>query len=143
MKAKTSLFIFALAVIVLLTAGCFQQAGSIKFIGNMSVTNGTFTMEGEVVDGTASNPTYRNVTVYLYTEDGELITQKQVGTFNGSSESFVVQSETVPHYIIINSPTFWERNDVGVFYYERSEAEGGYASTGIRNQDELPVELPE
>jgi len=129
-------------IIVPLTAGCLQPRGQIGFTGDMNVTNRTFTMNGEIVDGSAPNPTYENVTVYLYTEDGELITQRRVGTFNRSSEPFMIQSETVPHYIIIDSPTFWELNDVGVTYYERNRAEGYYASNTIEKQAELPVDPP-
>jgi len=130
-------------MITLFTAGCTEPVGSIGFTGNMSVTNGTFSMEGEIVDETASSPTYQNVTVYLYTEDGEIIEQRRIGTFNGSSESFVMRNERVPHYIIIDSPTFWRLNTVDATYYERSEDNSRYIGKPIRDKDEFPIEVPE
>jgi len=61
-NTKTALLILTLFVAVSLTAGCLQPKGEIGFTGDMNVTNGTFTMDGEIVDGSAPNPTYENVT---------------------------------------------------------------------------------
>jgi len=107
----------------------------------MNGTQDGFRMEGQVIDSAGPTKTFENLTIYLYSSEGDIITQKQLGTYSGNSEPFSIQTGTVPEYIIIDSPTFWEL-DADVVYYERSEAEGGYASTTIGSRDELPVELP-
>jgi len=108
------LIAFLLLIVTALTAGCGQPQGDIGFSGEINITEEEFEMTGEIVDGTGPENTYENVTVFLYSADGTLIEQKEIGTFSRSSEPFSIRSQEVPEYIIIDSPTFWELNSIGV-----------------------------
>jgi len=58
-------------------AGCGQPEGQISFDGDITTTGSEFRMEGQIEDGTAPTHIYRNVTVYLYSTDGNVIKKKE------------------------------------------------------------------
>jgi hypothetical protein len=101
------LFLLSIAV---LTAGCGQPDAQISFSGDLNRTQNGFQMDGQVIDSSGPTQTFENVTIYLYSSEGELIKERNLGTYSGNSEQFVLQSDRLPYYIIIDSPTFWERS---------------------------------
>lgn len=142
MRVYRQIAVFIIVFASLLIVGCGQPVAQISFSGDMNVSNDELRMNGRVIDSSGPTQTFENVSIYLYSSKGELIKQKNLGTYSGNSKQFSLYSKEVPEYIIIDSPTFWELDDTGVSYYERSAAEGGYASHGVSSRDELPVELP-
>lgn len=112
---------------------------SVTFDGQVNASNGDFTMDGQIVEnpGTGGFHEYQDVAVVLYAEDGELITSKQVGTLDVRA-NVTLTTDQVPHYIIIDSPTFWETRSIQVDYYERG-ADDRYTVYSATSRDELPV----
>jgi len=135
--------ILCLLSLAVLTAGCGQPDAKIKFSGDMNRTQDGFRMDGQVIDSSGPTQTFENVTIYLYSSEGELIKERNLGTYSGNSEQFVLQSDRAPYYIIIDSPTFWELGTVDVFYYEWSDVNSQYFGSAVRSQDEFPVYVPE
>jgi len=129
--------------LTVLVAGCNQPDAQMSFNGDMNTTQDGFRMDGKIIDSAGPTQTFENVTIYFYTSDGELIKERNLGTYSGSSEQFMMTSDEIPHYIIIDSPTFWELNTVDVDYYERSESYSRYTVRTIRSRDEFPVDVPE
>jgi len=135
--------ILCLLSIAVLTAGCGQSAAQVSFSGDMNRTQDGFQMEGQLIDEVGPTVNFENVTVYLYSSEGELIKERKLGTYSGNSEQFVLRSDRAPHYIIIDSPTFWDRGNVGVDYYEWSDVNSRYVGKPVGSRDELPVDVPE
>jgi len=135
--------ILCLLSLAVLTAGCGQPAAQVSFSGDMNRIQDGFRMDGQVIDSSGPTQTFENVTIYLYSSEGELIKERNLGTYSGSSEQFVLRSDRAPYYIIIDSPTFWELRDAGVAYYEWSEANSQYITRGVGNRNEFPVDVSE
>jgi len=135
--------ILCLLSITVLTAGCGQPDAQISFSGDLNRTQNGFQMDGQVIDSSGPTQTFENVTIYLYSSERELIKERNFGTYSGNSEQFVLQSDRLPYYIIIDSPTFWELGDAGAFYHEWSDANSRYVARGVGSRDEFPVDVPE
>jgi hypothetical protein len=127
---------------VVLISGCGfndQSAkGSIEYSGQIAVENGTFVMEGELVNGGVQPTTFTNVRVHLYDADKTLLRTVPVGTINGRNVSVSITSDRIPTYVIIDSPEFWSTPRVAVQYYVREET-GEYFPGQATDRDDLPV----
>ncbi|MFD1512603.1 hypothetical protein [Halomarina rubra] len=113
----------------------------VGFSGRFSVENG-FEMTGVVTnDKIQSNPpTYRNVTVLLYDEQGRLYQSERVGTVEYRT-NVTVTSGTVPKYVVIDSPDLWNDSTIVVDYYEREDS-GLFRQRLATSRANLPVTLP-
>lgn len=132
-----------LLVCITVLAGCPGvepgPGSSVTFNGQLNVTDGTFRMDGEITEaaGTGGFHRFENVTVYLYTEDGERIVAEHVGLLDARA-NVSITSERIPHYVIIDSPGFWETRNVDVDYYER-QSESQFTVYTVTDRDQLPV----
>lgn len=133
--------VLLLISLLLSSSGClFPESGSpmVQFEGNFNSSGSNFGMEGTVRDTsiTSDPPTYRNVTIYLYAEDGTLIQRVPVGTLDEGAE-VSISSDEVPEYVILDSPDFYG-GEVEVGYYTRREST--WAEEIVDRREELPVQ---
>lgn len=138
--------IFAAVVIMAMSSGCFiegTKGGSITYDGNFNISNNEFEMNGDVRFSGTNPPQerYESITLELYTEDGTLLVEEELGTLDGPSDKLPVSvsSSTIPYYIIFDSPDIWD-GTTGVDYYQRSqEAHQGYQLHTATSREELPI----
>jgi len=118
------------------------QGSEIVFNGDFNRT-GNFTMNGYVEEAGFGNGTFRNVTIYLYTENETLIKAVSVGRFVGRQKDVSISSTSIPTYVIIDSPDFWTQPRT-VSYYEwyEDQRRSQYRERDVVNRTELPVNLP-
>ncbi|MFD1514162.1 hypothetical protein [Halomarina rubra] len=112
---------------------------TIAYNGNFSTENGDFSLNGTISNNKIQSdpPTYHNVSVYLYSESGRLLGTTDVGTLEYSANVSITTDER-PHYIIIDTPDFWESSNVDVSYY-KAEPTGEYTERGVTARADLPV----
>jgi len=111
----------------------------ISIDGEINATADGFHLNGDIINGGEGEaPEYQNVTVSLYTEDGTLIDSTTVGSVVRRT-NVSMRTETIPQYVIIHSPEFWDARNIEVDYYELG-ANGRYRTRPITSQDELPVQ---
>ena len=57
-----------------------------------------------------------------------------------------MQTDQIPKYVIVNSPEFWEYDDIEVRYWGHVDSQdhpnGIYADEVVTSHDEFPVEVP-
>lgn len=135
---------------VLLISGLFISAGCIRgnpgnyddiyYTGSLKASDQGFSMNGSVSigGGAAAHHVYRDVTLNLYTESGELIYSTELGELSQSEPSLPVSitHDKVPHYVTFESPDFW-RDDVQVEYY-KSNQNGEYVVFTATSKGDLP-----
>lgn len=127
-------------------SGCYVEpgtGGSLAYDGTLEVSDGEFTMQGdlEFEGGRMPQDEYENITLELYAENGTLLYKEHLGTIHDKSDKLdvSVSLSTVPHYVIFDSPDIWD-GQTGVDYYVRSPgAEGGYEFKDTANRSELPI----
>lgn len=109
--------------------------------GQFNTTGDEFTMQGQIEEmpGTGGFHTYDNVTIFLYTQDEELITAEQVGTLD-EELTVSIHENAIPYYGIIDAPDFWRTDDVNVDYYRYQD--GRYGEYPVSERRELPIHPP-
>jgi len=128
-----------LSVLIILS-GCGGPAVSLSIDGNVSESNETYILEGELVDGSQGDAVeLKNVTVYLYDANQSLLNRTTIRSMEGRSQRFVVAAPERPKYIVIDSPSIWKYNGVSVPYLVYRNGE--YRSRVIGDRSELPVSL--
>lgn len=145
--AKSAIPLIVLLLIV--TAGCVRtepgRGGEVGFYGTMNATESGFVMDGQITlgGGIPKQDEFENVTVYLFTENGTLIRSHRAGTLTGLLNVSLTTSRT-PHYVVINSPDFWEEPRFSVRYYQFMEEKGPreYGIHYAYSRQDLPVEIP-
>ena len=141
MKKRTGIIIVCLLITLAGCPGVEPGPGTnVGFSGKFAITEAGFEMEGKIAEtpGTAGFHEFRNVSVQLYTKNGTLIRSFQIGTLNWST-NVSITSKQVPYYVIITSPEFWEVDNIGVDYYERTE-DDLYIQRIASSKSELPVQ---
>lgn len=130
MKQVTVALCFTFLV---LTAGCigFTDPGKgvdIAFSGSFNVSDSTFELEGDISrgGGAGGKETYRDVVVCLYSENNSLMDKSDPRDIDGDSKRISVSlvTDSVPTYIIINSPDFWDVSDHRIAYYTKIHSNG-------------------
>lgn len=134
---------------LLLLAGCAdkQSHHTVGFGGNVTYTDGTFTMDGEVYvnSGAAEPQTYPNVTVVLYAANETRLDTIRLGTMSASNESgeapvrrFInVTRPYRPAYVVIESPGFWgEERPIPADAFEWEENLSFYDRYSVIDPDE-------
>lgn len=134
MSKQIGLLTLLLTLLAVL-AGCSTAGGfhTVNFgAGTMSVENGTFYMNGNVSVGTGAQPDIQlsNVSIVLYTEDGEIIKTVQLEPLSTDPDvaplarHISIESKRPPEYVLIESPEFWNSNaKIQVYGYQRTENE--------------------
>lgn len=133
-------------VVFILASGCAMYPSGpevdVSYYGSVDVTGGTFTMNGYLLSegGIANTDQYRNVTLYLYTEDSRSLAAIRLGHLRGEAGRLNVSvSRTFsnpPHHVVFSSPDFWTE-DVSVDYFAR--VEGEYTLREAGSKSELPI----
>jgi len=143
---KKALLTFGVACLCVLS-GCtlFGQPEVINYVGEIETTDGQFHMDGELVNSSPGDPpTFRNITLYLYSKSGEMIKSKPVGSLQRRT-NVSVRSNSIPEYVIFSSPDFWKSGGItggiSVSYYEQND-QGNYTEEKAGARDGLPVQLP-
>lgn len=130
---------------IVLLRGCIlpgSEAPTITYNGNMSISSDGFVLERQVENQEPdADPTrFENVTLYLYSSYESLIRSVQVGTLE-HRRNVSVTTEQIPDYVIIWSPEFWEKGNMAVDYYTRTDAgPADYTVDTATSRGELPVE---
>lgn len=125
------------------SAGCARtepgMGADVSFAGTMNATESGYTMDSQIAigGGESERETYKNVSIYLYSENKSLLYLKQVGTLQGLLNVSLSVSEA-PYYVIISSPDFWADSALEVAYYEKT-SEGTYDVHYVSSKDDLPV----
>lgn len=142
---------FAVSLVLLaVTSGCVlprTEPGygvDIGFSGDIERQSGAFEMNGSLTvgGGNAKLDAYRNVSVFLYSNDTTLIGEEEIGVLEGRT-AVDIRSQRQPQYVIINSPDFWEEPQIEVDYYVWSDEHQKYGIHEASSRDEFPIELPE
>jgi|GEM_PF-4747985 len=136
-----------LVVVVMGTlAGCYiheQGNGSLTYQDNITVSDSSFRMNGSIgISGTMEQEVYENISAEFYAEDGILIHRETLGTIESKSDRLTVRIslDTVPQYIVFDSPDIWD-GETEIVYYVRSEhAANGYRLERTTDRSELPIE---
>lgn len=126
----------------------------IDFSGEVDVVDGFFVMGGEVRgSGIQVVDEYRDVTIYLYTKDGELIRKEELGTLSeevlGRGKNVSFTSSEVPYYVVISSKDFWNEDAdvISISYYylitSKDTETKTYTVEVVGSKDDFPVELPD
>lgn len=136
-----------LGIVVLLVAlsGCEAGTASVDIQGTINENDSGFVLDGRISNSGYSQPTFNDVTVYLYDSNGAVIASKEAGTMDPSA-NITMRTEEFPKYVIVNSPEFWEYGDISVSYYEYVEhvhaPNGTYRQHTIGSKEEFPVKVP-
>lgn len=136
--------IWSLSVVLLVVlSGCpvlEESGGIITFSGNLNASADGFHLNGEVENTGQVQPSeISRATIYLYAPNETVIASKQAKLDTKVS----MQTTTAPEYIIINSPQFWQFDDITVNYYKRIPDEDiDYSPYSVGSRDEFPVEVP-
>lgn len=143
---NTRMPIIYCSIFMLLIAGCaYVPSGdevNVGFTGSLNASSSSFSMEGNITvgGGIPDRQTYRDMTVNLFSEDGDLLLTKKLGNLRTDAGrldvSIAIQS--VPHYVIIESPDFWQE-PMQVEYYVRMDS--NYSVEYATARDELPAEI--
>lgn len=146
MRASVGLL---LIVSIVALSGCPTDGsgGNVGISGDLNATEDGFYLDGRVGHTGLVEPTYHNVTLYLYTANGSVIAAEHLGTVSESNSlSVEIRTNRIPKYVIINSPEFWEGSTADVNYYKYVEhvisPDGTYSEQMIGSKDEFPVAVP-
>lgn len=130
---------------VTILAGCSTSATQhdAEFDGTIEVKDDQFVMDGNVslTQGAAPDATFENVTVVLYNENKEVIRRVTVGNLSTTppplSQPINITSDTIPTYVVIESPDFWQSDtDVYTHGYEHPDDGGRYEGYPITTANE-------
>lgn len=134
-------------VIAGILAGCVTvpkgEEVDIHYDGSINGANEEFRMDGYVSSGGGipDQETYRNISIKLYSKDGTLLCEDDVGTLQAHDRRNVsVTADIVPEYVIITSPDFWDEQ-VEVDYFQRNPNREGYDREEATSKEDLPVSM--
>lgn len=127
-------------------SGCFidpGEGGTIQYDGNFTGENGSFAMDGEV-QLLGPNPpqnNYENISIYLYSNETELLYSRSLGGIENSSTDLPVSISlrTHPKYIIIYSEDLWDGKTQIGYYVRDPRAANGYRYERTTERSQLPV----
>ncbi|WP_152436535.1 hypothetical protein [Halosimplex carlsbadense] len=128
--------------ITVVVSGCptnLPSGGYVTFNGEMNATAQGFTLNGTIENqGQGDVPTFRNVTVYLYTTNGSLVASKSVGELSRRT-GVSMDTTAIPEFVVFDSPDFWDTESIQVDYYEYvNESERDYTIRSVGSREQLP-----
>lgn len=147
---KRTLTISITTVLIVSSAGCLTGPADesvVGFDGTVNVSDGEFSMTGDVVyvkNNDAGPETFENVSVHLYRQNKTLIREESIGSLQ-TRANIDIGASTIPSYVIVYSPEFWERSDLQVEYFTRlpaekeEEAPGEYTVKKANEAGQLPI----
>jgi hypothetical protein len=142
------LLVVAVLFVSIVTGGCIfgpdADPSIIVFSGELNATSDRFVMDGEIEVGgpPAENDTFTGVTVCFVGPNGTMIHQTPPRTMGPDDLelNYSVTLDRHPTYVVINSPSFWDDDNIVVRYYERERVEGKWT---YRSQTaEAEIDLP-
>ncbi|QCC52026.1 hypothetical protein [Halapricum salinum] len=138
-----------LVAIVIVTSGCqwytstSTQGTSIEFEGSFNVSEGDFTIEGQIVNYAREGEqhSFEDLRVYLYSENETVLNSTRFDRLETRSPRFSLSASKLPEHIIIYSDGFWQIDEFKVEYYSHTEMESSipYDPDFATSKDELPV----
>ncbi|WP_436932719.1 hypothetical protein [Halosimplex halobium] len=143
-------YLISVAVVasLVLIAGCLTNGsgGGVGITGNITATGEGFYLNGTVEHTGMTDPTFEDVSVYLYTANGSVIRSEYLGTMDETGLEVRLRASQIPKYVIVDSPDIWADSGIGAYYYEYvedSQAPNGiYAERGAGSREEFPVTVP-
>lgn len=107
----------------------------------ITVSESEFQLRGELVadGGKLNKELYRDVSILLYSGEGSVICSHRVGDWKGNRREVSFSTETIPTYVILYSPDFWQEPMVVDYFFYDSEREV-FVSETASSRDELPVD---
>lgn len=131
-------------VTTVLLSGCvtFPQGEEVQinYYGSINSSDDGFRMDGELLSegGIPDQSTFKNVTVTLYSQNGEQLYSEDLGSLgaNHGNISISITTSEIPHYVIFESDDFWKER-IEVEHYERRDSR--YDIREVTSIDELPV----
>lgn len=112
----------------------------LRYDGSLDIENGTFTMNGELIQTgrQPETPDIDDLTVYLYAKNKTLLGTYSMGSFANARVS--IQTEYTPEYVIIYSTDFENYNHIEFEYYRLSNSQTvDYNVYTVGSRDELPT----
>lgn len=136
-------------LLLALLAGCTTaprgNGAHVTYYGSFDTTD-DFEMDGHISSGggVPEKDVFRSVSIRLYANDGALICTREVGdlTANHGQRNVSISTGSVPHYVLILSPDFWD-GQTEVDYLEYDGDEEMYVAEGITSRESLPVAAEE
>ncbi|QPV64150.1 hypothetical protein I7X12_05870 [Halosimplex litoreum] len=136
-----ALVVAAVIYLVLFSAAISPGPGTdVEFDGQFEMVGDRFQMHGAIIPNPYSEPGIENISVYFYSEDGELLEKRGVGELN-SRLNVSVRVETAPKYVIVDSPDFWSRSNIQTLYYYKAgmfDGQPNYQSKWASSKAEFP-----
>lgn len=132
-------------IVAVATSGCAtypsEPTHQVHFDGEFARFDGEFSMNGTVnfYLGSAGNRTVSNLSVVLYDAGQQRITSVELGNIsvNGTQGPFHrpvrLETETLPAYVIIESPDAWGMDDVHTTGYAWDGTK--YAEYAVTSRD--------
>ncbi len=138
-----------LLLITLVTGCATYPAGEeveVAYMGVPTSSDGTFQMDGRIAigGGAPEQDTFKNVKIKLYTSNGTQLCGVTIGDLDSHSarHNVSLRYNTVPEYVIITSPDFWDEK-VSVNYFQRRSDSQNYTRISVSSKQDLPVSLIE
>ena len=135
-------------VLVLVVIGLFLGAGCVRtypgegivvsYYGSFNSSDSGFVMDGQLRSGggVSERSTYQDVTICLYTEDGDLIHAERLGEWDLKPRNISIMTTCVPEFIVIDSPDFWDSENTIEYYTRRNNTT--FYSHDTLTRKELP-----
>jgi hypothetical protein len=144
MASTRTIVLFVCTALLVFGAGCEQLEHTpeprVKFDGNITASDGSFEIEGHFYRSVGNENVYENVTVHLLDERGERIESVQLGTLD-ERLPVLVSSSSIPAYVIVDSPDFWQQDNFAVEYFEYKDGKGvSYDLQWASNRSEFPAQ---
>ncbi|ACV12814.1 hypothetical protein Huta_2653 [Halorhabdus utahensis DSM 12940] len=144
MASTRKIVLLVCAALLVFGAGCEQldhtPDPSVKFDGNITASEGSFEIEGHFYRSVGNEYVYENVMVHLLDEREERIESVHLGTLD-ERLPVSVSSSSIPAYVIVDSPDFWQQNNFAVEYFEYKDWKGlSYDLQWASNRSELPAQ---
>lgn len=110
----------------------------------ISVSDSEFGLHGELVAERSGlkKDQYRDVSIQLYSGDGQAICLHRIGDWSGELRIVSISTQTVPTYVILYSPDFWQE-PMYVDYFVYDDKQDRFVQETASARDELPIkEIP-
>ncbi|WP_275882639.1 hypothetical protein [Halorhabdus sp. BNX81] len=123
-----------------------RQHTDVEFDGDIS-TAPRFNLTGTIEIGGILNeyPSFTNVSIRLYRDNGSIIDSRCLGTISEEQALNVsLTAKEVPKYVIFASPEFWTKStvdDFQVYYYYLDDTRPTYWAGTWGSTTELPSEI--
>lgn len=107
----------------------------------ITVSESQIQVEGRLAaeNGKLNKEMYRDVAIQLYSESGQPICSQLIGDWEGDTRPISFSTETIPTYVIIYSPDFWDE-PMAVEYFIHDRDRDLFVPEEATTRAELPVD---